>query len=293
WISSMLYPNQIINRARLALISGVIVFGCWFTLSVTSVSNSQAASPKQTNERRALLMPDELADVLAQKEARPLSLASADFDEDGVPDLLTGYATTDGTGIINLQRGNIDALYPHSPEAQQRRAKGSFTPAPFLPATQVIASPDAPTFLAAGDFNADKHRDIVLTSVGSHRLYFLLGDGGGGFQQPQAVELPGAVTAFTTGECNSLAGLPDVVVGLTSAVGAQVFVLASPRGALHARPEIVSLPEAADALTLGQVDEPAHDSWNDLIVGARHKLIIIHGRDNRLDSDDNATNTPP
>jgi hypothetical protein len=39
-------------------------------------------------------MPDlkELRIALEQNQAKPVSLASADFDEDGVPDLITGYS---------------------------------------------------------------------------------------------------------------------------------------------------------------------------------------------------------
>ena len=65
--------------------------------------------------------PKELRSVLEQNQAEPLSLASADFDEDGVPDLISGY-THNGRGIITLLRGNVDSIYPNAPEAQQRRA---------------------------------------------------------------------------------------------------------------------------------------------------------------------------
>src|SRR5437588_428402 len=49
--------------------------------------------------------PDELRVALEQNLAQPLSLAAADFDEDGVPDLVSGYAYN-GRGIITLLRGN-------------------------------------------------------------------------------------------------------------------------------------------------------------------------------------------
>src|ERR1044071_1151301 len=45
--------------------------------------------------------------------ASPAALASADFDEDGVPDLICAYRTPDG-GIITLHRGNRDAIYPNT-----------------------------------------------------------------------------------------------------------------------------------------------------------------------------------
>jgi hypothetical protein len=66
--------------------------------------------------------PAELTRILERNQARPLSLCSADFDEDGVPDLVSGYAGSSG-GIVTILRGNVDSLYPNSPEAQQRRAE--------------------------------------------------------------------------------------------------------------------------------------------------------------------------
>jgi hypothetical protein len=57
---------------------------------------------------------------------RPVALASADFDADGVADLVSGYASTEG-GILLLRRGNIDSIYP---DLQKAAAKGD-SPSPF------------------------------------------------------------------------------------------------------------------------------------------------------------------
>ena len=58
--------------------------------------------------------PADLTHALQSNQARPLTLAAADFDEDGAPDLVSGYATESG-GLLTVQRGNGDALYPRSP----------------------------------------------------------------------------------------------------------------------------------------------------------------------------------
>src|SRR5205807_6193238 len=84
--------------------------------------------------------PEELRSVLEQNQAEPLSLASADFDEDGVPDLISAYAYN-GQGIITLLRGNIDSIYPNAPEAKQRKHDGTFTEAPFVSPGRVFAAP--------------------------------------------------------------------------------------------------------------------------------------------------------
>ena len=92
-------------------------------------------------------------------------MASADFDEDGVPDLINGYAGADG-GIISLHRGNIDSIYPNSPDSQRRKTSGQFASSPLLSPAKVFDVPHPTDFLAAGDFDADGHFDLVLNRHG-------------------------------------------------------------------------------------------------------------------------------
>ena len=92
--------------------------------------------------------------------AHPLALVAADFDEDGTPDLVIGYAEADA-GLLRRLRGNPDAIYPNAPEAQQRRAEGHFTEAPFLSPAARVAIPQAPDFIGAGDFDGDGHQDLA------------------------------------------------------------------------------------------------------------------------------------
>src|SRR5688572_18546541 len=53
---------------------------------------------------------DELEQILGQYLALPLALASGDFDENGVPDLVSGYLGPGG-GILALHRGSVDSIY--------------------------------------------------------------------------------------------------------------------------------------------------------------------------------------
>ena len=133
--------------------------------------------------------PDELRQALEENQAEPLSLAAADFDEDGVPDLVSGYAYN-GRGIITLLRGNADSIYPNAPEAKQRKSNGTFTDAPFLSPAQITAAPVAPDFIGAGDFDADGHWDVVAASKTRSSLFLFSGDGHGGFATAQEVALP-------------------------------------------------------------------------------------------------------
>jgi hypothetical protein len=52
-----------------------------------------------------------LANALQNGSAQARSLASADFDRNGTPDVVAGYAFN-GAGMITLQRGNPDAFAP-------------------------------------------------------------------------------------------------------------------------------------------------------------------------------------
>src|SRR2546428_11560618 len=122
--------------------------------------------------------PEELQQALEQNQAQPLSLASADFDENGVPDLVTGYGYQ-RHGIVSLLCGNVDSIYANAPEAPQRKVAGGFTDAPFLSPALLSPVPTAPDFIGAGDFDADGHWDIVIASRGGSGLYYLLGDGHG------------------------------------------------------------------------------------------------------------------
>ena len=102
-----------------------------------------------------------------------------------------------------------------------------------------------PDFLAAGDFDADGHWDVVAAHLGSKSLYLLRLDGRGGFAEPERIHLPDALTAFTSGEINRLDGLIDIAVAITNGAASQLLIFESPAGALRSKPEILALPAPA------------------------------------------------
>ncbi len=216
------------------------------------------------------------ADQLMAGGAQPLTLAFADFDEDGIPDLVSGYTLPHA---ITLHRGNVNAIYPHTPEVRQRKATSEFSEAPFLSPAQMFAVPEAPVFIGTGDFNADRHQDVVMTAAGSHTMYWLAGDGKGGFAAPQDVALSGNVTALVTGEINRANGLADVIVSIVGEAGAQLLIFEGAKGALKVEPEVMPLPAPATALALGQLDD---EYTFDLAVAAGNELLIVHGRDRKM-----------
>jgi len=222
-----------------------------------------------------------LVRLLEQNLGQPLALAAGDFDEDGVADLVSSYGGF-GSGAVTLHRGDVDALHPHSPQAQRHRASGRLSDSPFLSPARVFAVPESPEFLGVGDFNADGHLDVVTATRGSNTIYFLPGDGRGSFGAAERFELSGKVTALVTGEINRADGVADLIVGISGSDGPEVLVFESPEGALKTRPERFALPAEATALALGRLDD---DQFTDLAVAAGHELVIIKGRDRKLSLD--------
>lgn len=90
----------------------------------------------------------------------PTALAAADFDEDGVPDLVSAH-TAESHGFLTLYRGNVDSIYPNSAEAQQRRAAGRYTESPFLPETRIFEVPVTPDLMGTGDLRRWSHRSFT------------------------------------------------------------------------------------------------------------------------------------
>ena len=211
-------------------------------------------------------------------EARPLSMTAGDLDGDGVPDLLTGFAGKDG-GIIAVSRGNIDSIYPNSPEALARKKNGAFTEAPFLSPVRLFQATSAPDFMESGDFDADGFPDVVIASRGGNALYFMPGDGRGGLGQAVTVGLPGRLTAMASGDVNHRDGLPDLLIGVTSPVGPELLVFEGPHGAMKSAPEIISLPDEAAAISAGYL---YNDTYADIAVAAGRSLLTVHGRDRKL-----------
>jgi parallel beta-helix repeat protein len=216
-----------------------------------------------------------LEDSIEQNRARPLALASADFDEDGVPDLITGYGIADH-GAVTLYRGNVDSIYPNSPEAKQRKESGEFTDAPFLAPARVFELPIAPEFIETGDFDADGHQDLLVATRAKNSLYVLPGDGKGSFGPAKEISLPGNVTAVVVGDMNRRDGSSDIAVGILTPTGPELLIYDGAKGAINAKPEAFAVDAEVTSLAIGQLDE---DYLGDVAAASGDSLIIVHGQD--------------
>jgi uncharacterized repeat protein (TIGR01451 family) len=228
-----------------------------------------------------------LIQALNDNRTRPLSIGSADFDEDGVPDIVSGYAGTKD-GVITLQRGDTETIYPNAPEAIADRARlresanppsaSTVEQSPFFVPTRAFDVPGAPQFLGTGDFDADGHLDIVTTESGSDELVLLSGDGHGGFAPARSIAVPGRVTALVTGDVNRIDGLADIVVALKGSGAQKLLLYESASGAVNAAPEAITLSAESQSIAFGQLDDKFAV---DIAVAAGRELVIVHGRDRK------------
>lgn len=238
----------------------IVAFACLVSLFATGASSGATASPPAPG--------------------RAVALAADDFDGDGVADLACGYAV-EGGGAVEIARGDVRAIFP----GPDRRPA-----TPFFPAVRTAVVPVSPDLVAAGDFDADGRPDLVATARGADALYFLAGDGRGGFAQPRTIPLPGRATALTSGDVNRIDGLADLAVAVDGAAGPRLLVFEGPNGAVSASAESVGLPAAATALAIGRFDR---DAKIDVAAAAGSDVVVVHGRDRLLVAGDEGGRLAP
>jgi len=195
-----------------------------------------------------------------------ISLAVADFDRDGTPDLIMGYATSGG-GALSLQRGSAAATSPSASDwtAMQRGELVS----PFTQAAAVTELPVQPDFLKAVDIDGNGTIDAVVAARGGNSAYVLFGDGKGGFSVPQALPVQGAITALTTWQGPE--GTNFIVAGVCGGGGGCGLLVLAADGTVRAS---IPLPSAASDLQTASLNGGAHP---DLVVVAGGSALLIDG----------------
>ena len=224
---------------------------------------------------------DQLGRVIRSGLARPSGIALADFDGDGVKDLVTAYVMRDG-GIIGIRRGNIDSRHPNGPHVQKRKADGTFFEEPFAKSERLQWVAVKPRFIAAGDISGDGHADIVFGSDAESEVVWLPGHGDGAFATGRTVDVRGPVSLLVMADANRPDGRLDLVVGTADTAGPELLVFEGPDGSIHAEPERFSMESPPTAVVVDRLDDKPS---NDIAVAAGHNLVIISGRDRKLSLD--------
>jgi len=211
-----------------------------------------------------------LTTALQNGAAQARSLASADFDRNGTPDVVSGYAFNGG-GVISLQRGNPEAFAPTDDSIFARIQQG-YNPDSLLPGADVYALPVSPDFLVTGNFTHDSEKDVLFAAKGG-ALYLMPGDGSGRLGDPQQIDLPGPVTALAAGEFRAADGFTDVAVGVTGPSGESLLIFDAVEGLSNALAQ-VPLSAPASAIEIGGLDD---DPFMDVAVAAGSEVVLVHG----------------
>jgi hypothetical protein len=132
----------------------------------------------------------------SSKSGGALSIASADFNNDGVPDFVAGQSSTSpGFGLLVFLTQSNGSL-----------GKGV-----------IYAQNDALSYVAVGDLYQDGKADIVASNWATGAVEVLRGNGDGTFQTPTSITLPSITNGLVVADLNG-DGWPDVAVLGNSAV---------------------------------------------------------------------------
>src|SRR5215213_3170786 len=208
--------------------------------------------------------------ALQNGSAHARALASADFDRNGAPDVVAGYASN-GAGMITLQRGNPDAFAPADASVLVRMQQG-YNPESLLPGADVYPVPVSPDFLVTGNFTHDSEKDVLFAAKGG-ALYLMKGDGSGRLEAPEQVNLPGPVTALAAGEFRAADGFTDVAVGVTGPGGESLLIFDAVEGLSNALVQ-QPLTGPASAIEFGGLDD---DPFMDVAAAAGSEIVVNHG----------------
>jgi CSLREA domain-containing protein/uncharacterized repeat protein (TIGR01451 family) len=213
---------------------------------------------------------DSSVQPVASGQVRVLSLASDDFDGDGIADLAAGYGVSAGGGRVVFYRGSLDAFAPQSQQTTAAFARGDFLP-PFQDNAQVVNVPSAPDFLAAGRFMGANGPSLLAASRGGTQIY-VVASGDSGLELKQSIDVPGVISALAAYDLHT-GGFHEVLVGLHTDAGPQLAIYT---GSFQGLAPVATLPLTHDAasFTFGNLDG---DTINDALIVAGGEAWMLHG----------------
>jgi hypothetical protein len=203
-------------------------------------------------------------------QAKARTMASADIDGNGTPDLVAGY-TYGGIGIVTIQRGNPEAFAPKDESVYLRMHQG-YNPDSLVPTAQTYQVPEPADFLQAGDFNNDSFADVLVGAQGRD-LFLLAGNGQGNLAEPIQITLPGVVTAVAAGQFRAPDGRIDLAVGIDGPSGPQVLIYDGAEG-VTGEPMRLALASPATALEFGEMDD---SPFMGLAIATGSEINVLHG----------------
>jgi hypothetical protein len=180
----------------------------------------------------------------------PVNIAVADFNRDGIPDLVVSTPFTD---TINIFLGNGD---------------GTFTPA------GVTTTANGPgNTVAVGDFNGDGKPDLAIGS--NSAIYVLLGNGDGTFTAAPTQTTTGYFSSIVVGDFNHDGKLDMAVGNGQNVVGESTTVeiyLGNGDGTFNALASLLPVGDPAENIAIGDFNQ---DGIPDLAIPTYSGAITI------------------
>jgi hypothetical protein len=177
---------------------------------------------------------------------QPVSIATADFDGDGVADLVTA----------NAAAGNVTLILSSAPHPVS------------LPAG------DYPDAVVSGDFNHDGKADFAVANRNDNNVMVFLGNGDGTFQPPVTTPAGSGPILLAAGDLNGDFKTDLVAVDSGSD---QVTVLLSNGDGTFNTSATVSLGSSPSSVALADMNG---DNKIDLVVATEAGLLIFAGNGN-------------